>query len=192
MKEIGSSWQEHAKKLEELLVALSFRVAGEEVDPEDGFEQWLTMALELRERKGTIYLVGNGASASMASHMAADLAKNGQLHTEVFSDLSLITAVANDMGYSHVFAEPLRRRAREGDMLVAISSSGKSPNVLKAVEVAREAGSVVVTLSAMDADNPLRAAGSLNIYVPATTYGFAETAHAAVLHHWMDLVQQTG
>lgn len=189
MNAARTSWPEHVRELGELLRGVSFRIDGSDVEPEHGFDRWHEMTLRLREQKGTIYLVGNGASASMASHMAADLAKNGQLHTEVFSDLSLITAVANDMGYSHVFAEPLRRRVREGDMLVAISSSGRSPNVLEAVEVARAAKCTVIGLSAMDADNPLRAAGGVSIYVPAMTYGFAETAHAAVLHHWMDRVQ---
>jgi D-sedoheptulose 7-phosphate isomerase len=143
----------------------------------------------LRQRLRTVYLIGNGASASMASHFAADLAKNGHLHTQVFSDLSLITAISNDLGYEHVFAEPLRRRAQPQDMLVAISSSGNSPNLLKAVDVAHEKRLTVVTLSAMQPDNALRQLGDLNVYLGAKTYGLAETAHAAVLHHWMDQVE---
>jgi D-sedoheptulose 7-phosphate isomerase len=107
----------------------------------------------------------------------------------VFSDLSLITALANDMGYIHVFAEPLRQHAEKGDMLVAISSSGKSPNILAAVEVAREKGLVIVTLSGMGPDNPLRRAGDLNFHVAAGTYGYVETSHAAILHHWMDMLE---
>ena len=87
---------------------------------------------EIRNARRTIYLVGNGASASMASHMASDLSKNAGLHTHVFSDPSLLTAISNDIGYEDVFALPLKGRAVKGDMLVAISSSGKSPNILKA------------------------------------------------------------
>jgi D-sedoheptulose 7-phosphate isomerase len=93
------------------------------------------------------------------------------------------------MGYDQVFAEPLRGRGRSGDMLVAISSSGRSPNILAAVEVADELEISVVTLTAKDAANPLRKRGDLNLYVAATTYGLAETAHAAALHWWMDLIQ---
>jgi D-sedoheptulose 7-phosphate isomerase len=126
----------------------------------------------------------------MASHTAADLAKNAHLHTEVFSDLALITAVSNDLGYDRVFSQPLSVRARAGDMLVAISSSGRSPNVLQAVKVAARRRLTLVTLSAMDLDNPLRRAGVLNFYVGARRYGLAETCHAALLHHWMDLVEQ--
>ena len=125
----------------------------------------------------------------MASHFAADLAKNAHLHTEVFSDLSLITAISNDMGYEWVFAKPLCRRAKKGDMLVAISSSGASKNILCATEIAKKIGLKIITLSAMLPQNPLRSSGDLNIYVSAKTYGLAETAHAAILHHWMDLVE---
>jgi DNA-binding MurR/RpiR family transcriptional regulator len=124
----------------------------------------------------------------MASHVAADLAKNAHVHTEVFSDLSLITAIANDLDYEEVFAEPLRRRMAEGDMLIAISSSGESPNVLRAVEEATRLGGLVVTLSAMRPTNHLRTRGALNLYVPADNYGLAESCHAAILHHWIDSV----
>jgi D-sedoheptulose 7-phosphate isomerase len=184
------TWQEHVEALARLLRALSARDRnGVESPVQEAFDRWCEWTLELRARRRAIYLVGNGASASMASHFAADLAKNGHLHTEVFSDLSLITALSNDIGYESVFAEPLARRAEAGDHLVAISSSGRSPNVLAAVRVARERGLRVITLSAMRPDNPLRGSGDLNFYVPADQYGFAESAHAVVLHNFMDMVQ---
>jgi len=135
-----------------------------------------------------IYLIGNGASASMASHFAADLTKNADLHTQVFTDTSLITAVANDLSYDMVFVAPLHRRLKAGDMVVAISSSGNSANVLKAAEFAAARKAMVVTLSAMQPDNALRQLGALNFWLPADTYGLAETGHAAILHHWMDRV----
>lgn len=171
-----------------LLSALSCTTrAGKTLAPDEGFAEWKEAAEACRGARRAIYLIGNGASASMASHFAADLAKNAHLHTEVFSDLSLVTAIANDMGYEHVFSEPLSRRALEGDMLVAISSSGRSPNVRAAVAVARAHKLTVVTLSGMEAKNPLRAAGDLNFYVPAKSYGYAETCHSSILHHWMDM-----
>lgn len=185
-----TSWQQHLDLLANTLRALSVRErAGAELDPQAGFDRWCAMTLDLREKRRAIYLIGNGASASMASHFAADLAKNGHLHTEVFSDLSLITAISNDISFEQVFAEPLKRRAAAGDMLIAISSSGKSPNVLAAARVARERGLLLITLSAMSADNPLRKSGDLNFYVPAQQYGYAESAHAVILHNYMDMVQ---
>lgn len=186
------NWTDHIADLHALMSRLSCRQGRrQDIGAGPAFAVWRRLTLALRRQRRTVYLVGNGASASMASHMAADLAKNARLHTEVFSDLSLITAISNDLGYDQVFSEPLSRRARSGDMLVAISSSGRSPNVLKAVDVARRNQLTIVTLSAMDPENPLRSSGSLNFYIPAHTYGCAETCHAAVLHHWMDLVDST-
>ena len=163
--------------------------AGSELPVDAGFQRWRTLTRSVRRRRRTIYLVGNGASASMASHFAADLAKNGHLHTEVFSDLSLLTAVANDVSYEQVFALPLQRRGRSGDLLVAISSSGRSPNILAAARMARQLQMKIVTLTGMTPDNPLRTMGDLNLYVPGRRYGTVETCHAALLHHWMDLVE---
>lgn len=187
------TWHEYVTSMSNMLAMVSFRLAnGREIGPENGFRLWVQLTRELRRKRHTVFLIGNGASASMASHVAADLAKNAHVHTEVFSDLSLITAISNDMGYEHVFSEPLLRRAKKGDMLVAISSSGKSPNILAATSVARRMKLSVVTLSAMGANNPMRRAGTLNIYVAGRTYGNAESCHAALLHHWMDLVENAG
>jgi D-sedoheptulose 7-phosphate isomerase len=183
-------WNDTVDRLSGLLRALEFHADGP-LPIDTGFAKLATLALGVFTNRRVLYAIGNGASASMASHFAADMAKNGKLHTQVFSDLSLITAVANDLAYEEVFAEPLRRVGKRGDVLVAISSSGRSPNILRAVEVARSLGVTVVTLSAMSADNPLRQAGDVNAYVPAGTYGGAETAHAAVLHQWIDLVVET-
>lgn len=159
-----------------------------EIGHDTGFDLWKRFVVGVRENRKTIYFIGNGASASMASHFAADMAKNARVHTQVFSDLALITAIANDMGYENVFSEPLKRRMDSQDMLVAISSSGNSPNIVSAVNAALSLEGTVITLSAMRPDNPLRRQGKLNFYVPADTYGLAETCHAAILHHWMDLV----
>ncbi len=153
-----------------------------------GFSKLFDLTNLLRSNNGTIYLIGNGASASMASHLSADLAKNARIHTQVFSDLSLITAMANDISYEDVFAEPLKTRACKGDMLVAISSSGESPNVLKATRVAKELGVTVVTYSGFSENNTLRKSGDINFYVDVDTYGAVESCHSMILHHWMDMV----
>jgi D-sedoheptulose 7-phosphate isomerase len=158
------------------------------IDTDKAFDIFTDLAIQARDERKTIFLVGNGASASMSSHIAADLAKNADIHTEVFTDLSLITAIANDISFDEVFAEPLKKRLAQGDILVEISSSGKSQNTLRAAEITKQYGGKVITLSAMDADNPLRKTGDLNFYVPAATYGMAETCHAAILHHWIDRV----
>lgn len=158
------------------------------IDNDAAFSQWHDTTVYIRKTEKVVYLMGNGASASMASHFAADLAKNAFLHTQVFTDIALITAIANDFSYSDVFLEPLRKRVKTGDMIVAISSSGNSPNVVKACKYGAEKGANVITLSAMGPDNQLRRIGKLNFWIPATTYGMAETSHAAILHHWMDSI----
>lgn len=161
---------------------------GSILDCQAGFEALLRLTMEAGKKHDNIFLIGNGASASMASHIAADLCKNAHLSTEVFSDSSLLTAVANDVGTDHLFAVPLQRRGKKDDILVAISSSGQSKNILEAVKPARKIGMKIVTFSAMKPDNPLRKLGDLNFYVKAETFGLAESAHAVLLHYWVDMV----
>ncbi|RJR34100.1 MAG: SIS domain-containing protein [Deltaproteobacteria bacterium] len=180
-------WDLSASELKACLDSLSvWDASGAVLEPDASFSRLREVTLRLSKNGNIIYLIGNGASASMASHISADLAKNAHLHTMVFTDLSLITACANDLCYEEVFADPLRRQMKKGDMLVAISSSGQSANILRAAQVAGKLGGLVITLSAMKPDNPLRTMGAYNFYVPAGTYGLAETSHAAILHFWVD------
>ena len=183
------NWNKTVQCLSDSLNSLTVTdYAGTPLDAEEGFALLCVRTESLKAKGRTIFLVGNGASASMASHVAADLAKNGHVHTEVFSDLALITAVANDISYDQVFAEPLRRRMQPGDILVGISSSGNSQNVINAILKTRELGGYSVTLTAMRKDNRLRSLGDLNFWLPGDTYGLAESGHAAVLHHWIDMI----
>jgi len=181
------NWISNVENLNSTLQSLSVRDnAGQEIKPDSAFALWRDHTLKVRKARKTVYLIGNGASASMASHIAADLAKNAHVRTQVFTDLSLITAIGNDLGYEEVFAEPVRLRMIQGDMLVPISSSGRSPNILRAAEEALGLGGFVVTLSAMRHANTLRSLGMLNFYAPAEAYGMAETCHTAILHYWVD------
>ena len=182
-------WSENIEEIGKHLRLLSIsNNHSEEIPVDQALEILTKMTINIRDQKQTVFLIGNGASASMASHVAADLAKNAHVHTEVFTDLSLITAIANDMSFEEVYAEPLKRRILRGDMLVAISSSGRSPNILRAVHTTKEIGGRIITLSAMNPENPLRREGELNFYIPAETYGMAETCHSAILHYWIDQI----
>jgi len=183
------SWKKKIDKYFTCLERLSvLDKHGTEIRPETAFQKWMSQTHRIATSKKTVFFIGNGASASMSSHFATDLAKNASIHTRTFYDLSEMTAIANDICFEEVFAEPLRLWMEPGDMLIAISSSGQSHNVLRAVETALEIGGYVVSLSAMRPENRLRSMGVLNFYVPAQTYGVAETCHAAVLHHWTDMV----
>jgi len=144
------------------------------------------MAREGRDRGQRIYFIGNGASAMMASHFAADACKNAGLSAIAFNDASLLTAIGNDAAFEEIFALPLRQLARPGDLLVAISSSGNSPNVVRALDQMRTLPAQIVTLSGKRPDNRARTRGDLNFYVAADRYGWVECAHQLILHYWLD------
>lgn len=132
---------------------------------------------------GRVFFVGNGGSAGIASHMATDWTKNGRVRSLALNDASALTCMANDFGYENVFARQLRAQATPADCLVAISSSGNSPNILAAVEEAQTIGlRFVMTLSGMDNANKLRWKGDINLWVPSDDYGVIECAHLILLH----------
>jgi D-sedoheptulose 7-phosphate isomerase len=132
-----------------------------------------------------LHFYGNGASATMASHMATDWTRRGQLNAWAYTDPAWLTATGNDAGYERVFADTLRLTAPK-DLVCCISSSGKSPNILTLAKEAKAANRTVITLSGLSPDNPLRALGHVNVYVPSQRYGIVETVHAAYLHAWLD------
>ena len=135
-----------------------------------------------------VIFVGNGGSAAIASHQAVDYWKNGGMRAIAFNDPALLTCVGNDFGYPHVFEKPVAMFADAGDVLIAISSGGRSENILRAVGAGLEAGCRVVTLSGFRPDNPLRGRGELNFYVPSDSYGYVEITHLAVCHCIVDTI----
>lgn len=135
-----------------------------------------------------VIFVGNGGSAAIASHQAVDYWKNGGMRAIAFNDISLVTCVANDFGYSHVFEKPIQMFADPGDVLIAISSSGRSENILRGVAAAVEAGCRVVTMSGFAPANPLRRSGEVNFYVPSSSYGLVEIAHLSLCHGMVDTI----
>jgi D-sedoheptulose 7-phosphate isomerase len=160
---------------------------GRAVKVSDAFDRWREWTDALQRRDGALFFVGNGGSAAIASHMAVDAAKNGGLRAMAFNDSALLTATANDVSFDAVFALPLGRLARPGDMLIAISSSGNSPNIVAALQAARAQELTIVTLSGKNADNQSRSLGHLNFYIPVSRYGWVESSHQVVLHYWLDL-----
>ena len=133
---------------------------------------------------GKVIFIGNGGSAAIASHMAVDYSKNKGIRAMSFgTNAPLITCLANDFGYDKVFAKQIEWYARTEDVVVIISSSGKSPNIIAAAEQALESELTArVTLSGMNPNNSLRKRGNLNFYVPSTDYGLVELSHLAILH----------
>lgn len=130
--------------------------------------------------------IGNGGSAAIAEHMATDYTKAGGIRAQAFNSGSLLTCLANDHRFEEVFARAVNLYADPRDILVAVSSSGMSQDILLGAEAGREKNCVVVTLSGFNADNPLRRLGNYNIYVPSSRYGIVEIAHYMILHALLD------
>lgn len=153
----------------------------------EGIDRFLTIGHDAHGRERKLILIGNGASASMAVHFASDFSKNAGIRAMSVNDGAMLTALANDIGVDAMFAKQVEFYAQPGDVLVAISASGSSPNILAAVAAAREKGCSVITFSGFDPANPLRHAGDLNFHVPADEYGFVEVTHTALIHAILDL-----
>ncbi len=143
--------------------------------------------LDACRRENKLMFVGNGGSASIASHMAVDFSKNAGIPAQCFNDGATLTCLGNDLGYDQVFAHQVATFGQLGDLLVAISSSGNSDNIVNAILAARSRGCRVLSMSGFGADNRLRKLGDYNVWVPSGEYGFVEIVHLALCHALLDL-----
>lgn len=176
-------------KLSTLLSAAEATWAtGERLELARALDWTMTRAIAAHAVGNKLIFLGNGGSAAIASHMAADYSKNGNLRALALNDAAMLTCLGNDLGYDRVFAKQIELHARRGDLVVAISSSGRSASILNAVTVAREAACRVVTLSGFTPDNPLRTLGDLNFYVDSDRYGLVEVSHLTLCHALLDFI----
>ncbi len=144
-----------------------------------------------KKRNGShIFFIGNGGSAAIASHMTADFMKNGGMNTYCLYDNAVMTCMGNDYGYEHVFSKPLDFLLRKDDLLLAISSSGRSQNILNAVKVAHEKSADVVTFTGFGEGNPVMSSGDVNVYVPCSKYGIVESIHNLMLQEIVDVIME--
>lgn len=140
-----------------------------------------------------LFFIGNGGSAGIAMHMATDFLKNGCMRTVSMFNPATLTCLGNDFGMEFVFSKQLELLACPGDLLVAISSSGNSPDILRGIEEAKRRECQVVTLTGFREDNKVRQMGDFNIYVPSMEYGIVESVHQIILQQVVDmLMAQTG
>ena len=160
--------------------------------PRDRLELLGELLFRAYENEKQVFTLGNGGSASTASHMAADLAKNtigpNMRRFRILSlndNTSIMTALANDMGYENVFCEQLMNLITAGDLLVVISASGNSENVLKAMRYAQGRSAQVVGLLGFDGGRAATIA-DLAIIVPSDHYGVIEDAHLIINHIFVD------
>ncbi len=148
-------------------------------------------------RDAAVFACGNGGSASIANHLQCDHVKsvrNGtDLTTRVYSlstNIELLSAIANDLGYDQVFEYQLQSQARPGDVLVAVSSGGRSPNIVRALDWASENGMQTIALTGFEG-GPARQQATVSIHVDSTNYGIVEDAHQSCMHLLAQYIRQS-
>jgi D-sedoheptulose 7-phosphate isomerase len=162
--------------------------SGKDFTLADAINQVMVDARYAHAAGNKLIFVGNGGSAAIASHMATDYSKNGNIRAIALNDSSMLTCLGNDLGYDKVFAKQIELYARSGDVLIAISSSGSSSNILNAVKAARTAECKVITFSGFGAENRLRSLGDINFYIASNRYGFVEIGHLTLCHAILDFI----
>ena len=162
--------------------------SGERLELADAATALMARARATHAAGNKLIFVGNGGSAAIASHMATDYSKNGGVRSLALNDASMLTCLGNDLGYDRVFAKQIELHARSGDLVIAISSSGRSANILNAVDAAAAAGCAIATMSGFTPDNPLRRKGEWNFYVASDRYGFVEIGHLTICHAVLDFL----
>jgi D-sedoheptulose 7-phosphate isomerase len=159
-------------------------------------EQAIGWFREARDRSKQIFVCGNGGSASTASHFTCDILKGASYNRDtrfrimaLADSLATLTAYSNDVSYEHVFVEQLKNFAQPGDLLLCISGSGNSPNVVRAMEYGNSIGCRTISLTGRDGGK-LGPLAQLNIQVAVPHMGRIEDAHMVVCHmiayHFME------
>jgi D-sedoheptulose 7-phosphate isomerase len=175
--------------LADLMNSIKFiKKDGNFIDFHDGIEEVSRLILLQANSGFKLMFIGNGASAAISSHMSTDFWKTCGIRAVAFNDSSLLTCLGNDFGYQYIFEKSIEMFADRGDILIAISSSGKSENILRGVNAAKTKECSVITLSGFKDDNPLSSVGDFNFYVPAQEYGPVEVVHHSICHCILDVI----
>ena len=159
-----------------------------------GYESGMQILVECftrhKEKDTQIFFIGNGGSSAIASHMTADFMKNGGMKTYSLYDNAVTTCMGNDYGYEHVFSRPLEFLGQKDDLLVAVSSSGISPNIVNAINMANAKKMETITFTGFKKDNKSRQLGTINVYVPSEKYGIVESIHNLMLQQVVDMITE--
>lgn len=175
------------KDLSQAIESCKYSTQNLSIDENEALKLAFKMIALTRFRNGIVYVIGNGGSAGIASHFSTDLIKSMKIPSQTLYDSNLMTCISNDIGYESVFSYPLEKLIKPQDLLVAISSSGKSLNIIKAAEIALLRKASIITLSGFMEQNLLRKLGHLNFWIDRCDYGLIETAHFFLLHTIVDL-----
>ena len=142
-----------------------------------------------KKNKCKVLIFGNGGSASISNHFSLDLTKNAKVRCVNFNDSSLITCFANDYGFEHWIEKTIEFYSNPGDLLILISSSGSSKNMINAAKIAKKKNiSKINTLTGFNKNNPLKKLGDVNLWINSKSYNFIENAHQIWLLSIVDLI----
>ena len=147
----------------------------------------VNLILECKKNNGKIFIAGNGGSSSIASHVSVDFAKVANVPSDTFNNANLITCFANDYGHDNWIKEAIRAYTKKNDMLILISSSGKSKNIVNAAKYCKVNKIPLITLSGFDINNPLVNMGDVNIHINSNKYNFIEMSHHIILVSIVDI-----
>lgn len=153
-----------------------------------GIKEIFQFLRQCKDERNTLFICGNGGSAGIAQHMTGDFLKNGGFRTFSMYGQPTITCISNDLSYEYVFCKQLELLAKKDDLLIAISSSGNSENIIKAVKTMKKIGGKVITFSGFKSDNKLKTLGDINVYVPVEHYGMVESIHNLILQQLVDII----
>lgn len=150
-------------------------------------DQTVELIKKTREKNKKIYIVGNGGSASIASHVSVDFAKVAKVKSSTFNNANLISCFANDYGYENWVTEAIKSYCDNDDLIILISSSGKSQNIINAAEYCNKNNINLITFSGFDINNPLKIMGNINFYIKSENYNFVEMSHHIILVSIVDI-----
>jgi phosphoheptose isomerase len=185
---VGSSYFEDYKE--------EMAHAWQTIDPAE-FDRAADILTDAYLRRAAVFACGNGGSASIANHLVCDHTKGVRMKTDLVprvvslsNNVELLTAIANDISYEDVFAYQLQSHARPGDVLVAISSSGRSANIVRALSWARENGLGTIAITGFEG-GAARDLADAAVHFDCTNYGIVEDLHQAVMHALAQYIRQS-
>jgi phosphoheptose isomerase len=163
----------------------------------ESLDRAAAILVDAYERGARMFSCGNGGSASIANHMQCDHVKGVRTTTDLnphvlslSTNVELLTAIANDLGYENVFVYQLQAQSRPGDVLIAVSSSGRSTNIVRALTWAREQGLRTIAITGFDG-GAARTVAEVSIHAECTNYGIVEDLHQAIMHALAQYIRQS-
>ncbi|MBA3011078.1 MAG: SIS domain-containing protein [Proteobacteria bacterium] len=181
------------KKLNHTILSAKCRIKSKDTCLEDGLNAASRIFRNSIQSGASVWWVGNGGSAAICSHLSQDLLNKLGVRSFFLGDVSLMTCMANDFGYENVYLKPLEILVRPKDLLIAISSSGNSENIVLCAQMAVRKGLHLITLSGFKDVNTLwNLESDLSFFVPADLFGQVELSHEAILHSVIESLWQEG